>query len=365
MRKYKHMRAGAWEGDRIVAFVCPSPEHAAALESRAAVGSPSRAVLAINPRWAPSATPFAAALDPVFSLTRHYVVGQRVSLLRVYPSGWHIYQQPLGEEPQLIAIERSRPGRARLSELVLRAVVPLSSRSADTQPFPAADPFGSSSGGADAQDLISSLAALFDDAAPLPRQYGRQQSQPQVQQPLPQHGRQFTSSRAPYPLQPQQQGSPGGSAPWGPQRSAVHSPDHSGYGVQCALAPSLTPTTSSFTPRSGAISAPRASLTPVPLSARRADLSGDLKELLRSFDAPSWDRLLDGGPTPHGRVYSGAGGASSGHGAPLPGDSDGEAVSALRSSLLCSDEGARRRRLVEERGSLLADLARIAGEAIM
>jgi hypothetical protein len=117
--------SGTWQGTRIAAFICPSADHISALEAASRSGSPSRVVLAVNPAWlspssAAAPSPFASLLEPVFSLTRHDICGQKVSVLRVYPGGWHVYSCSPGEPPRLLAVDHSRPSRASLSDLILQ-----------------------------------------------------------------------------------------------------------------------------------------------------------------------------------------------------------------------------------------------------
>ena len=118
-------RAGAWEGEHIVAYVCPGADHMRPL-AQAAVSSASRRVaLAINPRWDAMETPAVGAMEPVFCMTRSMSCGQRVTLLRVYPSGWHVYMQPVRGPAQLLAVEAKRPTMLRIAELVVQAIAPV------------------------------------------------------------------------------------------------------------------------------------------------------------------------------------------------------------------------------------------------
>lgn len=138
-------RAGCWEGERVVAIICPGREHAGVAAAALARGAPARLVLLVNPRGAVTEEPPV----PAFALERHFVCGQRVSVLRAYPGGWHVFLQPAAAEPLLLSVLRAAPTAEQLAQCVLHAIVPPSARSL------AGDEFGlvasdtlSSSGGA-------------------------------------------------------------------------------------------------------------------------------------------------------------------------------------------------------------------------
>jgi hypothetical protein len=108
-------------GQRLLAYVFPKAGHIPQLQRLADSGSNSRIIMAVNPEWDPLNAPedsYAALAEPVFSFTAHVIAGAYVTVLRVFPGGWQIYNTPPGESAEMVAIEASRPSMARFHAIV-------------------------------------------------------------------------------------------------------------------------------------------------------------------------------------------------------------------------------------------------------
>ena len=126
---------GKWEGDRIAAVIFPTADTVQLIRDLVEKGSKERLVMCVNPQWslsgnvvsdfgigAPSkrAEVFIKNFCDVFSIQTLTVLGDAITVMRVYPGGWQIHwtNPPDTGRSRMLSADYMQPSYARIQELL-------------------------------------------------------------------------------------------------------------------------------------------------------------------------------------------------------------------------------------------------------